>query len=98
MKTANVQRSHLMKKINYPAPYASDVEYGNASPEGAINLEELRGWVKRKVLDNTVKSPEQLNRLTLNIAKALKERGQSADPYLWPSILEVIDEIERGVF
>ena len=98
LKTANIQRAPLMKKIVYPAPYASDVEYGNAAPEGKIDLVELKGWVKRKVLDGKKSSELSVNRLTLNIAKALKERGQSADPYLNPSVWEVLDEMERGIF
>lgn len=83
LKTANVNRKFLEKTITYPAPYASDVEKGNAGK--VVTERELESWVRRKVLKNQG-TKAQIRRTTRNIAKSLRERGQAADPYLQPAI------------
>lgn len=94
LKTANVNRNFLQKQIVYPAPHASDVEYGN----GGINpdYDEIRSWVKRKIYDNRVVPDRELDMVTKRIIESLKRRGQSSDPFLMPSVLEEINELERS--
>jgi len=92
LKTANVNRQFLDKQIVYPAPYASDVENGNAGI--LVDFDVLKSWVKRKVYDNETVPESKLIGTTAAIMKNLRKRGQSPDPFLYPAILEQKEEME----
>lgn len=89
MKTANVNRSFLKKEIVYPAPYASDIEFGNAGIQ--VRPEDLIKWVRRKLFKGKG-TESSIMRTAINISNSLSERGQSPDPYLEPAILRAISE------
>lgn len=82
LRSGNVNRSFLEKNIVYSAPYASDVEFGNAGIR--VNPEDLIKWVRRKVLKN--KDEKKARSVAVSIANALERRGQSPDPFLEPAI------------
>ena len=82
-RTSNVNRSFLKKDVVFPAPYASDVEFGNNG--FPVRPEELFKWVRRKLLKGKG-SEATVKRISTNIANSLAERGQSPDPYLQPAI------------
>ena len=48
LRSGNVNREFLNKKIVYSAPYATDVEFGNDGIP--VTAESLELWVKRKIL------------------------------------------------
>lgn len=91
LKTGNINvNEKLEKTIVYPVPYASDVEFGNNGKE--VDIKNLGKWVKRKLLKNKEKSPLKILRVTKNIAKTLRSRGQSPDPFLKPAITQALNE------
>jgi len=87
-KTSNVNRRFLEKDVVFPAPYAEDVEFGNAGK--VVKPEDLHKWVRRKL---GIKKESEIKRISRNIAKSLAERGQSPDPYLQPAISQAKTEL-----
>lgn len=90
-KTANVNRQFLDKEIVYPAPYASDVEFGNGGKN--VKAESLVKWVRRKLFKGRG-SERQIFKTAEDIARGLKRRGQSADPYLLPAFEQAKTEFK----
>ncbi len=89
------RREFLDKEINYSAPYAEDIEMGTTS--SSASAKSLEKWVRRKVFANRA-SDAAVKRTAKNIAKALAERGISADPYLVPAIDQTVTEFKkRGI-
>lgn len=82
LKTGNVNREFLNKKITYPAPYASDVEYGREAGR-MPPVESLVKWVQRKV---GVKNEKEARQVAWAIAKSIKARGIAASPFLRPAL------------
>lgn len=81
MKTANVERSFLRKKIVYPAKYASDVEFGRTA--GTMPpVEPLQKWARRKLGVDEKKAKG----LGWAIAVTIKKRGVLPSPFLQPAI------------
>ncbi len=93
LKTANINRNFLKKEIVYPAPYASDVEFGNSGIQ--VMPEDLMKWVRRKLFKGKGKESTVL-KTAKNIAEALALRGQSPDPYLSPAISQAKMEFKNG--
>jgi hypothetical protein len=89
-KTSNVNRRFLEKDVIFPAPYAEDVEFGNAGK--VVKPEDLHKWVRRKL---GIRKESEIKRISINIAKSLAERGQSPDPYLQPAIAQA--KMEFGI-
>lgn len=70
IKTARVERDPLEKRIIYPTPYASDVEFGRV-PGTMPPVKSLEKWVRRKL---GVK-PADAKKTAWAVAMNIKKRG-----------------------
>ena len=93
LKSGNVNRKFLEKEIVYSAPYASDIEFG--SNGSIVSPSDLDKWVRRKLLKNKRASDKTVLRISTNIARSLKARGHSPDPYITPAFEQA--NIEFGL-
>ncbi len=94
-KTANINRKFLEKQIVYPASYASDIEFGNNGI--SVSPEELMKWVKRKLLKGKSAKDSTVLRIATNIARSLRARGHSPDPYITPAFTQANVEFKLSV-
>lgn len=78
LKTANVQRKFMHKKIVYPAPYSAFVEFGTQPHMPPVN--SLIKWAQHKL---KVKNPEKV---AWAIATKIKQEGIEPKPFLRPAI------------
>jgi len=91
LRSGNVIRQKLAKKIIYSAPYADSIEFGSTTEN--VIPQDLEKWVRRKVLKNKG-TPAQVAASSKNIANSLKRRGISPDPFLGPAISKARQEFK----
>lgn len=81
LKSGNVERDFLHKKIIYSAPYAAEVEYGR-HPGTMPPVETLQKWASRKL----GLSPKEARSAGWAIAQGIKKNGIKPRPYVQPAI------------
>jgi hypothetical protein len=82
LKTGNINRQFLSKQIVYPAPHASDIEFGRL-PGSMPPVQPLEEWVRRKQIAN---DPKDVRRIAFAIAKDIEKNGQTPRPFMSPAI------------
>lgn len=89
--SANINRKFLEKEIVYPAPQSVWIEFGtDPHPVSEKGREKIAEWAVRKLK----LSKKEAERAAWLIARKIKRKGMTAQPFLRPAVSEVI---ERGV-
>jgi len=92
LKTGNINRGFLNKKIVYPVPYADEIEFGR-TPGSMPSISSLTGWVTRKLGITDIKKAKTI---AFVIARDIKRNGQRPRPFLSPAIEAVKNLIQNN--
>lgn len=91
LKTGKINREFLSKSVEYPVPYAEDIEDGRL-PGKMPPVNSLAGWVKRKL---AIKNVKKARSIAFAIARDIKINGTTPRPFLGPAVESVKNSLQR---
>jgi len=82
LKSGQIIRKFLDKRVVYTVPYADSIEFGRI-PGIHPPVEPIVGWVRRKL---GIKDEKKARSIAWAIATDLKKNGTQEKPYMRPAI------------